>query len=99
MFKSNLFHSLMDNGNFRKLMFHIDLGDFVFIPSSILTIRLWNYIENVQALFFIFIKKETVFHTNTFGEIWIRHEKNICKWLEILVAEKYSGISAAEQLF
>ena len=99
MFKSNLFLALMDNGSFRKLMFHIDLGDFVFIPSSILTIGLWDFIEKVRALFFIFIKKETVFHTNTFGEIWIRHEKNICKWLEILVVEKYSGVSAAEQLF
>ena len=76
MFKSNLFHSLMDNGNFRKLMFHVDLGDFVFIPSSILTIRLWDYIEKVRALFFIFIKKETVFHTNTWRDLdktWEKH--------------------------
>ena len=40
-------------------MLHIDMGDIVFAFSSILAIRLWDFIKKVfWALVFIYFKRE-----------------------------------------
>ena len=64
MFESNLFHSIMVDGKYEFLKnyikLHINLGDIVCISSSILTIKLQDYIKKVfGTLGFIYLKKET----------------------------------------
>ena len=47
MFESKWFCSIMFDMKYefwKKLTFHIDVGDMIGISSSILTIRLWDYV-------------------------------------------------------
>ena len=63
IFESNLFHSIIFDGKHEtdELM-HINMVNNVYISSSMLTIRLWNYIKKVfRALGFLYIPKKDGF--------------------------------------
>ena len=66
-----LFHWIKIDGKcefFKKLMIRAIMGDIVFISSSILTYRSWDYIKkNISRIsFYIFLKK--VFYIKLFAE-------------------------------
>ena len=45
---------------FEKLILHIDMGNIMFISSSILAIKSWDYVKKIfRALVLMYIKKET----------------------------------------